>query len=106
MKRMKEQQRKIIFRLINDERKNKRLLSARGCINQSDYCPGTYSDLGMCPIYSNDICYSYDSGSCSLFATDVCKYDYAGCDESVSDDCITDYYSGCERGDICYVDND
>lgn len=100
------QKNRIVFKLINDERKGKRLLSARACVTAYDYCPGTYSDYGMCPVYSYDVCYSYDSGSCSLYSTDICKYDYAGCGENMTDSCITDFLSGCDNGDNCIVDYD
>ena len=102
----KQKNGRIIIRLINDERRGRRLLSARACTTSYDYCPGTYSDLAMCPSYSVDRCFAYDSDNCLANATDICKYDYAGCGEYMTDLCETDYYSGCDNGDKCTVDYD
>ena len=99
-----KQDARIFLRLINDEKKSKRIFSARACISSYDYCPGTASDWGICSVGAEDRCFSFDWGGCDEYATDICKYDYAGCSVQFSDTCESDYASGCKENflDYCY----
>lgn len=95
---------KIVIRLINDERKGKRLLSARACLTVFDYCPGTASDWGLCSVGAQDRCSSFDWGNCGEDAVDICKYDYGNCPANYTDICVESDYCTCDGNnyDYCY----
>ena len=101
----RELQPKIVIRLINEERKEKRLLSARACLVVYDYCPGTTSDWGMCSVGAQDRCTAFDWGNCGENAIDICKYDYGDCPANFTDICIESDYATCNgsnNSDYCY----
>lgn len=96
MKVSKESKRKaVVLKLINDERKSKRLLSVTAC---------SYYD---CENTIYDICIQLDIGDCNQGIYDVCKYlDLASCTSVTYDVCYYDNASGCikDNHDYCVID--
>jgi len=93
----KENKSKVItLKLINDERKSKRLLSATAC---------TFYD---CESTIYDICLEVDIGDCDHGIMDVCKYiDMSICSGLQTQDiCLMDYANTCGTSytDTCALD--
>ena len=88
----------ITLKLINDEKKTTRILSAKMCV----------TDNGTCLNGATDICIAIDIKNCRGNATtDYCKYiDAAACSYGSLDYCDSDYQA-CNNGsnDICAIDN-
>ena len=78
-----------VLKLINNERINKKLVSAKACGDETavDYCGNTEKDYA----------------DCSVYAYDECMKDYAGCTEGVTDICYLDYAAcfGAGEEDVC-----
>lgn len=92
---------RITLKLINDERKNKKILSAKACA-------GYYIDL-PCGGNATDTCLAEDLFQCQYYATDYCKYiDQDYCSGKVSDSCAWDNSDDnmCNGRDYCYIDNE
>lgn len=92
---------KITLKLINDERKNKRILSAKACA-------GYYYDRS-CSGGAQDVCISEDLYQCENYAYDYCKYiDQDICSGMQTRDiCEWDYSDGtCSGNDYCYTDTE
>lgn len=92
---------KITLKLINDERKNKKILSAKACA-------GYYIDLS-CGGGARDVCYGEDLFQCDNFAYDYCKYvDNDTCSgANTRDMCEWDYGRGISYvSESCYVDEE
>ena len=79
---------KIKLKLINGERKNLTVLSAKACwINSNDHqdCDSTSKDVCIvedyvsCTIYSNDYCKYIDNSACTAYSNDICEYDNYNC---------------------------
>lgn len=90
---------KITLKLINDERKSRRILSAKAC-------GANYIDIENCAhIFAADDCYARDFEAC-VQASDFCKYiDNASCHGPNSvDNCQYDYIADCSGYDICNID--
>ena len=84
---------KRIIKLINNERKNAKFCSQKGCDATSTYeCISI--DAARCLIYAYDKC-SKDYEACMRHAEDVCLYiddSGLGCTGNLSSDyCISDY---------------
>lgn len=63
-----------MIKLINDERRNARNISVKGCDNYStDYCYN--GDFATCAVHSIDICAIKDLAACYNYATDVCTFE-------------------------------
>lgn len=77
---------KMILKLINNERINRKIDSAKAC-----------------DISSQDVCAleNYDFAQCTLGSTDLCVKDYAGCSNGHIDYCpsVKDYTP-------CYFNDD
>lgn len=88
----------ITLKLINNERKNSRILSANSCS----------IDKAVCAIGATDICINEDYAGCYMQNTyDYCKYfDAAACSNGVSDTCEYDF-NGCygNSSDFCSYDS-
>ena len=69
---------RIIIKLINNERKNLRVVSSKACY-----------------VASYDICQKEDFVQCGSTSTDICIKDYAACTLGATDYCggTYDYYS-------------
>ena len=63
---------KKIIKLINNERINKRLLSAKSCEGDST---------------ATDFCEFADNAQCTVYAYDNCGKDYAACYNGANDNC-------------------
>lgn len=90
---------KITLKLINDERKSRRVLSAKAC-------GANYTDHEDCNIiFAADTCLSRDFSAC-VQATDYCKYlDQESCHgPGAYDYCEYDYIVDCSGNDICATD--
>lgn len=78
---------KKIIKLINNERTNKKIISAKGCDTTSfDECATQNYDNAHCTIYSYDQCVKGDYAACTNSSIDYCSYDHAGCYQNQSQD--------------------
>ena len=89
----------INLRLINDEKKNARILSAKACT----------IDNAVCSNGANDICQSLDYAGCYGNILDYCKYlDVSACFGKQNDICDYDYEFNCNNynltTDFCLTD--
>lgn len=92
---------KITLKLINDERKERRLLSAKACSLN-------YTDIEDCSSgFTTDSCKGRDFTSC-VNSYDYCKYiDGESCQSWHGFDyCEYDYVSECSSSDICTIDRE
>ena len=88
----------ITLKLINNEKKNSRVLSTQACTIDNAVCAGGATDicqsLDYAGCYGNstyDYCKYVDTSSCAPGKIDYCYYDYAfNCNERVLDQCIVD----------------
>ena len=90
---------KITLKLINDERKSRRILSAKAC-------GANYTDEAKCNIvFASDSCGGIDLEAC-VNASDICKYiERASCHgPGAYDKCDYDYIVDCSGSDICSLD--
>lgn len=99
---MKKIKKNIVLTLINDERKNKHVLSAKGCnglyydskncVNGAeDICPqkDDYACIGE---HASDYCKYIDRSICEgPIVTDMCNYDYDDCSYNGYDTCGYDF---------------
>lgn len=69
---------KKIIKLINNERMNNRVTSAKA---SGSSCTGT----------ATDFCSSIDNAFCSVGAVDLCVKDYAACTRQAVDYCAPEY---------------
>lgn len=87
--------RTVNLKLINSERKQLKVLSAKLC----------NIDQAPCTNNSTDLCYNQDYAQCSINAYDECKYiDLAACYMESHDYCGSDYDS-CYGGATDYCAN-
>ena len=82
----------ITLKLINNEKRNVRILSAKACITDNAACSNGATDIcqsldyaGCYGIYTYDYCKYVDVASCSNGAFDRCEYDYVGCYVAATD---------------------
>ena len=100
MKNTEFMSKKIVLILINNEIRNKNVLSATASI--TDTCSSA-------PGSGTDICPFTDTSDCKQWAHDYCKYiDRAACAGVGNEDlCDYDYASGgflCDPRDTCEID--
>lgn len=82
----------VSLKLINDEKKKARILSAKACVTDNAVCSNGATDicqsLDYAGCYGNstyDYCKYIDAAYCSNSAFDSCYYDYVGCYVAVTD---------------------
>ena len=76
---------KKILKLVNNERKDSKLVSHKSCDATSvDSCPISY-DYADCMSYAYDMCIKADYAGCYNYSDDVCTEDLYSCGNSMED---------------------
>ena len=82
----------VSLKLINDEKKKAKILSAKACTIDNAACSNGASDVcwekdfaGCFGSGSYDYCKYLDAAACTYGSYDSCGYDYAACHGGVKD---------------------
>ena len=74
-----------ILKLINNERINKKLISAKTCNDSTATDECSSLDYADCTLHAIDRCSKEDHGACSLYSLDICSLDTDACSGGMED---------------------
>ena len=88
---------KVTLKLVNDEKKKARILSAKACVTDNADCGNGATDicltLDIAGCYGNssyDYCKYIDAAACMYGSYDYCDTDWSACHNHGNDICATD----------------